>query len=130
MARPTKYSNTRRQTGITIDEETLRKAKEAGINISQACEVALQTLLRPEFINKKLEAERSQLDNLIGAISERERTTQKEREVSIEEFGKTGNTVLDNEVALLYWSKKTGLSITELKRLKSEQIGNAQHVSE
>jgi post-segregation antitoxin (ccd killing protein) len=63
MARPTKYSNTRRQTGITIDEETLRKAKEAGINISQACEVALQTLLRPEFINKKLEAERSQLDN-------------------------------------------------------------------
>jgi post-segregation antitoxin (ccd killing protein) len=130
MARPTKYSNTRRQTGITIDEETLRKAKEAGINISQACEVALQTLLRPEFINKKLEAERSQLDNLIGAISERERTTQKEKGDFIEEFKKLGGNVLTDEAKLLYWSKKTGLSPTELKALWRNEIGNAQHVSE
>jgi len=118
-----KYSVMRATTGITVNAEALRKAQDLGLNVSKICSDAIELAIAPDRQKERLEQE-------LTLITERESAAAKEKEASIEEFKKLSGNVLTDEVKLLYWSKKTGLSSTELKALWRNEIGNAQHVSE
>ena len=130
MARPRKYFNERRQTGITIDAKILNAAIEAGIPINQTCEDSLLKALHPALLTQRLEAQREQIEKVITATQEREQTAQKERERHIEEFKQLGQHIIEDELKLAYWSRQTGLSRAELIALKSGEIDNQQHVSD
>jgi len=108
---------------VSVDVEVILKAKAKGLVPSTICNEALwRAVGDPSLLNERAEQLSKEIDELTRTKVEFERSKEKEKEQSekkLDEFLALPK-VLDNEVALEYWSRNLGRSVEELTRLYKE----------
>jgi len=108
---------------ITVDTEAYLRAKSEGINISGVCSEALiKTVMGPEETARRgedLQRQKEELDRVISETEKQNQAEAGEKQKRVDEFmNETGSSTLNNPAAMGYWTKYTGLSEIELKRLR------------
>ena len=107
---------------LGIDPELFVKLKEKGIDISFVCnEALLRAVKDPALIDKQVEEIDKEIDRLKRIQNKVEKPKEKEpmsSEAKLRRFLSLRPDVVENEIALKYWSEQLGKSVEELKALK------------
>ncbi len=113
---------------ISVDIEAILKVKEKGLIPSNICNEALWRAVEdPSLINEREQQLIKELDELTRTKAEIEKSKKKEADKKLNEFLSLPKKILDNEMALEYWSKTLGCSVEELVRLHTQNICKTQN---
>jgi len=108
---------------VSIDVEVLMKLREKGLSPSKVTNEALWRAVQdPQLVAVKEEQVKKEIDELTRIKSQFEEAKAKENELDrarLDEFLALPK-VLENSVALEYWSKQLHRSVEELTRLYKE----------
>lgn len=115
----------KKNINITVDVDAYQTAIDMGINISHTCNEALREAVMmsdTSDANNIREEAKSMMDKA-DQVEEKRKSREVEIENNLYEFDNLDRRILDNDKALMYWTKKTRVPIPQLIERKKEQFG-------